>query len=81
MEEEAPELINLVPRLHNDLYPLKKLSEQDVPPLRLLRGVAVNQCTYSFVDASGKGFWYTFKTKDVQSIWYQVGIWGTTTSE
>eukprot|EP00957_Ditylum_brightwellii_P183032 13941469-Ditylum_brightwellii.AAC.1 len=50
-------------------------------PLRLLRGVLVNQCTYGFVDASGQGSGSTFMAKDVQGIRYQVGVWGTTTSE
>eukprot|EP00957_Ditylum_brightwellii_P097769 7445561-Ditylum_brightwellii.AAC.1 len=59
-EEDSQEQVNLVPRLHNNLYALKELSEAEAPPLRLLRGVA---------------------TKDVQGIRYQVGVWGTTTSE
>eukprot|EP00957_Ditylum_brightwellii_P165822 12624724-Ditylum_brightwellii.AAC.1 len=66
MEEEVPEWVNSVPRLRNDLYTLKGLLEAGIPPLRLLRGVTVNQCIYSFVDTSGQGFGSTFKTKDVQ---------------
>eukprot|EP00957_Ditylum_brightwellii_P180068 13717094-Ditylum_brightwellii.AAC.1 len=68
-EEDAPEQVNSVPsRLRNNLYALKELPQAEAPPLRLLRGVAVNQCTYGFVDASGQGFDSTFKTKDVQGI-------------
>eukprot|EP00957_Ditylum_brightwellii_P079133 6018303-Ditylum_brightwellii.AAC.1 len=45
VKEDAPELVNSVPQLCNDLYVLKALSEANVPPLRPLRGVVVNQCT------------------------------------
>eukprot|EP00957_Ditylum_brightwellii_P170468 12975793-Ditylum_brightwellii.AAC.1 len=61
--EQAPDKVKGAKRLKDDLEALTVLSESKGAPLRLLRGVGVNQVIYAFCDASSGGFGSSFKTE------------------
>lgn len=64
-----------VPRFIEDLQALSRLSNFELPPLRIIRGKVVFSAVYGFVDASGKGFGGTMGDGE-QDVTYRMGIWG-----
>ncbi len=76
-----------VPRLERDVAALLRLTDSELPPLRVNRPNAVVQVFYGFADAAGKGFGGTVagaplpqrQFSDVQvhstGLRYRVGVW------
>ena len=77
------------PRLREDIAALIRLSDFELPPLRLVRPTRVIQVYYGFGDASGKQYGSTIsddhnrqprlspEAEDCNGIRYRIGLWST----
>ena len=72
-QRSNPDRVAAVPRLQHDLFALSKLFEGEVPTLRLVRGLRIGICIYSFGDASGGGFGSSWSVSG--GIGYRFGTW------
>jgi hypothetical protein len=70
---DAPEYVQSMPRLKEDIEALERLTSDDLPPALAVRCRGVAAVFYGFGDASGKAFGSTFQVDDF--IRYRYGQW------
>jgi hypothetical protein len=70
---DAPEFVQSVPRLKEDIEALERLTSDDLPPALAVRCRGVAAVFYGFGDASGKAFGSTFQVDGF--IRYRYGQW------
>ena len=78
------------PRFAADIKALLKLSDFELPPLRVVRPSRVIQVYYGFGDASGKQFGSTISDdhssksgllqegENEHGVWFRIGLWTAT---
>ena len=74
--EDAPDSVQVVPRLYQDLLVLQSFLSAASPPWRFTRGRRMVSVRYGFGDAARSGFGASFQ-KDSGDIWYRMGVWGS----
>jgi hypothetical protein len=94
LEEEALELVQLVPHLLRDLQSLRELLDSDAPSERVIRVKTIVHVVYGFGNASGARFGSSMQHLErlgrlhqfdgstklgKKGLWYQIGVWGKDT--
>ena len=82
IHSDRPSLVDVAPRLAQDIQALESLLAAEEPAHRLVRGDKVNSAKFAFGDASGSGFgssWEVLGTDnqiDRDKVSYRFGTWG-----